>query len=183
MTDRLLTPSRDIVSIDEHREQAETAKRRPTGKMGDFVTREEMMMAVGKASLALGQKMYDQASGELAENFDEQEARMIDLIQRRFAALERERMGRTFLGRCRRLVRWLRGDTVASPTLVPDPPKVAPALGTKEWAVAELRRRIATVEDGGDVTVPEGLTAEEAKAIANEYDAEVRAAAEEASKP
>lgn len=95
--DGLLVPRKGIVSLDEAREQGE-AKRNPKANLGAQVTRGWALETFSKISVELGQKMYDQVSGELSEHLEEMERRL-------YHAIKREVEARSFMGRVRTLTR------------------------------------------------------------------------------
>jgi hypothetical protein len=91
----LYLPSRKVISLDDERELSEKKKARPPGSKGsDFVTRDWALETFGKASVNIGQQMYDQVSGELADHLEQMELRLLHGIR---AEIER----RSFRGRLR----------------------------------------------------------------------------------
>jgi hypothetical protein len=116
----LLVPDHSIVSIDQAKQEA--ASKKSGGKGGgaasNFVSQQQFMNAldgiqagIAKGVLAVGEKMYEQASEELAENFEDLERRMIVLVHREMEA-------RSLRGRARAW--WQRVVSHPAPRLVPD---------------------------------------------------------------
>lgn len=140
MTDQkkpdLLVPDTRIVSIEEAKKEITAKKQggKGGGTASNFVSQQQFLdvvegiqAGISMGILAVGEKMYEQASGELAENFEDQERRMIALIHREF-----ER--RSLRGRARAL--WRRIAGYPEPALVADvdavdalDPNVAAAAG------------------------------------------------------
>jgi hypothetical protein len=119
MSDDLLVPDKRIVSIDEAKSEQ---KARPThGTKSDFVTRkwadarfaeieEQWKAAAAAGVVAMGDKMYQQASEELAENFEDMQAALLQNLDAKFARIYAEIEERfTWKGRWRRFKAWVRG--------------------------------------------------------------------------
>lgn len=83
----LLVPDNRVVSLDEARKEKEAPRRRRTGvgRENDLMYRsdvEELVKAgVGGGMVALGSKVYEQMSGEIAEYIDGMEERLWQRMQ------------------------------------------------------------------------------------------------------
>lgn len=108
----------------------ERGKRRPGSKMGDLFTREDAMEYLAEASLAVGQKVYDQLAQETAALLEQMERAVAQHVIEYFES-------RTLRGRFRRWLRRVRGQ---GPTLVKDETPALEVVSdeTVEQAPAEL---------------------------------------------
>lgn len=91
--DDLILPTRKVLSLEDAKE-AEKRPRRPGDKLQDYVTRGWALETFGKLATNLGQEMYTQVSGEIAEHLEGMEARLQQMVQR-------ELYNRSFRGRLR----------------------------------------------------------------------------------
>jgi hypothetical protein len=148
--DELLVPDRRVVSIEEAKRERQTPANSAPGSPTAFVTKKEMLVLIGKinvgigeASLAVGQKVFDQ----LAEETEEHLRRMhFQILQEQRGEFER----RSLRGRWRALLTRLGlRRTPLPPTLMVD---AAVALdpgvhaAQREAILAELQARAAAVE-------------------------------------
>lgn len=174
---RVLVPSRRLVSADKYDGDGKRIVP-PAEFMRGIVTRQEMMDYLAETVLAATQKMYDQMSGEMLDYLEQMEASLRDEIRREF-------MRRTLRGRWILFTMRVRETTFGlflielglmepigpTPALVVDAvqaldPSVQAAAHEREAALAELRRRVVAVGvAGGNLELPEGTTAEDAKRI------------------
>lgn len=135
----LLVPDHSIVSIEQAKQEAQRKKGgKGGGTASNFVSQQQLLdildgiqAGIAQGVLAVGEKMYEQASGELAENFEDLERRMVALVHRELEA-------RSLRGRARAW--WRRVAGHPAPALVVD-------------AVEALDPNIAAAaSDSGEVT-------------------------------
>lgn len=135
--------------------------RNPKNPLHDYVTREETIKNVAAAAHAVGEKMYEQASQELAENFEALELRLVQRIANEF-----ER--RSLHGRLRAL--WYRFFPAPTPAIVPsvDAVEVMDPAMQHAAALETTRELLRHATPGQTLELPEGVTLEEAQAIQRE---------------
>lgn len=127
-TPRIVQRDPNILSLEDARDVQEGKRQhRPVGKAGDLITRQELYETVkagqAKAAVAVGQKMYDQISGEMAVYLQQMEVDIAEALWRR---IENDRRRRSLYGRFRTLLIRL-GAKPKQPELVvddEDPPAI-----------------------------------------------------------